>query len=840
MWHWLAVSAMVVAIVAWPSPAMAADAMPAPFASWSPTGSVPGQWSPYKTGTDALLGGRCSGGLHSWQRPDHVVFGLLAYTCSGADLATYIGATPARRAQNPAEWFAVPSALPANADDVGPAGSTSHYREWVEGDYPVIILVNCPTGSVSRDACLDLSAAGARSVSAAVPGDPRPGVATAAPPSKCCVAARTPAAATAEQVLANWRPDTATGQDWADTNPQFWWNDKFTSIECNTNEHAWRDQDAVVFVQWWTCDLSDQPAAFARRAAVRSGGARWTNVAPALGPHADTLADLGSSTVVGHARTWAQGDVAVMVGAQCGHLTDAACAALTATLVRDIHHRLPGEVASTDLTRIFLWDGLGLGLLLVGGWNLGRRTIGKIEYLHPYNGTSDSDRWRDVTVLAGRARRTSRSRYIAQAMAWLGAASAIIGALGVAGAIGLPPVAHIGAITSVAALVLGLLISRRGLLRARSLTVPVQDAAWLRRYRLPRVGLTPRRIAAIVVLAIGTLIALAACTVWLVNAWIHAGGDLGSPRFASITKGLLAMGVPVPVTAGIEFLITFLASTPAQTKATVLLGGITAAVFLTRLGLRLGARSMEEMSDFDHRRPVLLLRNFKDDRIRIRRSRLTQLGFLRATFVALSYLKWQRFQEFLQRQLSELGPVIAIAPRHTVVPQLGAAQAAFSDDMWEAAVREKMSKCRAVVFLAAPERVTPGLRTELELMANKFKDRCVILIIPPRVPAKPVWQRARTGFQDMQTRQPLLNGWATFRAASQDLERFAPISEDWVRDGVHVMVHVPDQGWWAWGAGRRSDWTYAVAIHEATAFIESVQPGPVTVGSDVQNADAAR
>jgi hypothetical protein len=114
----------------------------------------------------------------------------------------------------------------------------------------------------------------------------------------------------------------------------------------------------------------------------------------------------------------------------------------------------------------------------------------------------------------------------------------------------------------------------------------------------------------------------------------------------------------------------------------------------------------------DPRAPVLLLRSFADDGIKVaQRVWDDQIGL----------------EESLQRYLSSFGPVIAIAnPRS--VPQPGAARVFLPDSAWQARVGEWMAQARIVVVIVG---ATDAAKWEVsQLVARNCLNKCVF-VVPP-------------------------------------------------------------------------------------------------------------
>lgn len=262
--------------------------------------------------------------------------------------------------------------------------------------------------------------------------------------------------------------------------------------------------------------------------------------------------------------------------------------------------------------------------------------------------------------------------------------------------------------------------------------------------------------------------------------------------FPSTTPADLAR-MDLPFLAAVHGPVTSLGTLTVMVTVPFLLAGFAASAAVDALGQRLRTASVDEALAQDNRPHYLYLRSFDEDRLR-----LPALLRSRGVLAAVSVMRKVRFEEVLVRQLSRTGPVIAIAPPGTNMPPIGAARASFSNDEWQQHVIRYAETARAVVLSATPGEIRQGYGWELDLIANRIQHQRVMVLLGP-------WPVAQ-----------LRRRWTQFCMAVSQVPFFAPITMPWVPDGVHVLAHSPQQGWQAWGATRRLDWTYAVAIDQAT------------------------
>lgn len=226
--------------------------------------------------------------------------------------------------------------------------------------------------------------------------------------------------------------------------------------------------------------------------------------------------------------------------------------------------------------------------------------------------------------------------------------------------------------------------------------------------------------------------------------------------------------------------------------ALLAIGGFVVLGLLDRLGQRLRTRSAHEAMVRDGRPPILFLRSFDEDRLKIKAS-LSRLGVMER----LSPLRRRRFEELMVRHLGRFGPVIAISPPGTRLPPLGSARMTLSNDEWQGRVEELASQAAAVVMSVTPASVREGFAWEIELAATRLGHGRLVLVVPPR--------RRRT----------VASRWADFVQIASYWPLFRALSSQPLPSGTHLITYVGDGAWRYWGNRRRWDWSYAVAIDRA-------------------------
>ena len=154
------------------------------------------------------------------------------------------------------------------------------------------------------------------------------------------------------------------------------------------------------------------------------------------------------------------------------------------------------------------------------------------------------------------------------------------------------------------------------------------------------------------------------------------------------------------------------------------------AVRLSRMWNRAGAARLRAR---DTRPPVLYLRSFEDDALRLPVVVSARRPFLELFAARGSDL----FEESIAWQVAPYGPVVAVGRPGRSTRSLGAARELLSEDMWRDDVAERMSGAGAIVVILG---ATEGLEWEVgRIAADGHLDRC-LFVFPP-VPADVLAQR---------------------------------------------------------------------------------------------------
>lgn len=121
--------------------------------------------------------------------------------------------------------------------------------------------------------------------------------------------------------------------------------------------------------------------------------------------------------------------------------------------------------------------------------------------------------------------------------------------------------------------------------------------------------------------------------------------------------------------------------------------------------------------------PVLYLRSFGDDELKVVSPRMQRLGLER-----LSWRRRELFEDVIARSLSRMGPVVAIAKPGTGQRDLGPARDTIVTDDWLGAVRTYMGEA---VLVAVVLGSSDGLVRELETLGELGLLDRLCLFVPP-------------------------------------------------------------------------------------------------------------
>ncbi len=141
--------------------------------------------------------------------------------------------------------------------------------------------------------------------------------------------------------------------------------------------------------------------------------------------------------------------------------------------------------------------------------------------------------------------------------------------------------------------------------------------------------------------------------------------------------------------------------------------------------------SFEELREADDRKPVLLLRSFKDD---------TLIVLKRFKRWLWRYDRGIRFEQAIANRFSQIGPLIAVSAPGESVPELGAARKPLDEAEWKQQVMGWMNEAALIPMIAGP---TEWIRWELnQIITKNHVDRLFILLSSKRLTHHPpLWDR---------------------------------------------------------------------------------------------------
>jgi hypothetical protein len=198
------------------------------------------------------------------------------------------------------------------------------------------------------------------------------------------------------------------------------------------------------------------------------------------------------------------------------------------------------------------------------------------------------------------------------------------------------------------------------------------------------------------------------------------------------------------------------------------------------------ARRGHEARRVDPRPPVVLLRSFGDDMLKVGPGqRWTRLG------------DWQRrgmtFERVLTRELTPFGPVIAIGrPGESLAP-LGAARDYVGDDIWQDEVARRMNEGQLIVFVVGESE---GLAWELHRVHRLGLMHKLVIVFPPVDDISRRWNTLRGRHRESQD--------FTLPEAIDPRKTLALAYE---ADGTPVVI-----------VGKRGEWSYETALRLAAFF----------------------
>ena len=241
---------------------------------------------------------------------------------------------------------------------------------------------------------------------------------------------------------------------------------------------------------------------------------------------------------------------------------------------------------------------------------------------------------------------------------------------------------------------------------------------------------------------------------------------------------------------------------PATLWAGIILLAIGAIV--SRRARRLTAVDAYRLMRQDSRPPVLYLRSFRDDKLKLLSATLGRPSL----FERFTPRRFDPFEEVIARHLAGTGPVIALNPPGTKLAPLGAARESLDSDAWQATISDWMAQAALIVLIIPPAAVTDGLTWELDTISASQHWPKTLILTPP-VPADALSDR-----------------WRAFR---DSCGAHWPFSVPLTLEGPGPLALTFGDGeWTVLSAWRRHEWAYTAAIKAAL----SLAPREALAGDD--------
>jgi hypothetical protein len=186
-----------------------------------------------------------------------------------------------------------------------------------------------------------------------------------------------------------------------------------------------------------------------------------------------------------------------------------------------------------------------------------------------------------------------------------------------------------------------------------------------------------------------------------------ATGKLGDPRsvFCYVQDAFPALGIADSIVAYYTALVA---------------GGFALAMIASALSVfadRLSVTNVTKRRILDKREPVLFLRSFADDRVRLKRAKFWQVFSFRRRSVDLD--------EMLESVFGGYAPVVALGREQKT---FGASRLQASDIAWQSVVLEEIERAKLIVLVLAD---TPGVRWEIDAVHDRNAVEKTAFIVPP-------------------------------------------------------------------------------------------------------------
>jgi hypothetical protein len=251
---------------------------------------------------------------------------------------------------------------------------------------------------------------------------------------------------------------------------------------------------------------------------------------------------------------------------------------------------------------------------------------------------------------------------------------------------------------------------------------------------------------------------------------------------------------------------------------------------------RVLAKGVDVVLVDDGRAPVLFLRSFKDDTIKLRQ---------RQELFGLMGLQKIRFEETPADMVGQYGPLLAVGEPSEGLPQLGAARAYLADDAWRSQVQRWIGESRMIAMLCGPTR---WVHWEMQNIVAAQRLSALLLFLPPGRKAAGGVARRRLERWDQHRELARRNDLRVRDARAGHRRRAADPVQGGRRSGrvvtrnpAHLAVYGdPEQSWMAWHARAisvRLQDQAPIATRVAEMMVEEVSDWRVVVYDRAASGD---
>ncbi len=145
--------------------------------------------------------------------------------------------------------------------------------------------------------------------------------------------------------------------------------------------------------------------------------------------------------------------------------------------------------------------------------------------------------------------------------------------------------------------------------------------------------------------------------------------------------------------------------------------------YLIYLRKRNRMKSIETILEADKRPPVLFLRSFETENIRIRR---TTNSFIKPLSNSIRYYVGYTFDELIEPEITKkIGPFITLGNSKDYLPMLGAARSYVHDNNWQLAIKSYCQQASVILFL---ESIQNGAKWELEYIRQNIEPQKLFIV----------------------------------------------------------------------------------------------------------------